>query len=75
MVSALNMRGGDRKCKLLLEHNADLQLTSDAESTQTTLEWVRERINPNFAEYLEALSKGEAAKLEMTLDAPRADEF
>lgn len=75
MVSALNMRGGDRKCKLLLEHNADLQLTSDAESTRTTLEWVRERINPNFAEYLEALSKGEAAKLEMTLDAPRADEF
>lgn len=75
MVSALNMRGGDRKCKLLLEHNADLELTSDPESTKTTLEWVKERINPNFAEYLEALSKGEAAKLEMTLDAPRADEL
>eukprot|EP00435_Cladocopium_sp_Y103_P062768 s483_g24.t1 len=63
MVSSLNMRGADRKCKLLLEHQADLQVTSDPESTQTTLEWVKERINSNFAEYLEALSKGEAAKL------------
>jgi len=75
MISSLNTRGADRKCKLLLEHRADLQLPSDPMSTQSTLEWVKERINQRFADYLEALSKGEAAKLELTLDAPVADEF
>lgn len=75
MISSLNTRGADRKCKLLLEHRADLELPSDPMSTQSTLEWVKERINQRFADYLEALSKGEAAKLELTLDAPVADEF
>eukprot|EP00434_Breviolum_minutum_P003554 symbB.v1.2.003127.t1/scaffold128.1/size312424/1 len=75
MISSLNTRGADRKCKLLLEHRADLQLPSDPMSTQSTLEWVKERINQRFADYLEALSKGEAAKLELTLDAPVFKQF
>ncbi|CAK9029418.1 CSD domain-containing protein [Durusdinium trenchii] len=75
MVCALNMRGADRKCKLLIEHRADVLLPSDQQGSQTTLQWVKERINPSFAEYLEALSKGEAASLDVALDAPRADDF
>ena len=43
----------------LVEHQisgAFFLSTAPKRSTQTTLEWVRERINPNFAEYLEARS-------------------
>merc|ERR1711879_608209 len=67
MVCALNVRHAERKCRLLIYHGADPTIParppadedeSGGEETrppQTILEWVRERINPKFAAYLEAL--------------------
>jgi len=74
MVSALNMRGAERKCRLLLEHKADVNLPSDPNGTKTTLEWTKERINPKFAAFLEAISKGEEAELAVSLEGPSAEE-
>ncbi|OLQ09894.1 hypothetical protein AK812_SmicGene6477 [Symbiodinium microadriaticum] len=74
MVSALNMRGAERKCRLLLEHNADVNLPSDPNGTKTTLEWTKERINPKFAAFLEAISKGEEAELEEGMELHRQGE-
>eukprot|EP00931_Biecheleriopsis_adriatica_P115959 TRINITY_DN91694_c0_g1_i1.p1 TRINITY_DN91694_c0_g1~~TRINITY_DN91694_c0_g1_i1.p1 ORF type:complete len:902 (+),score=202.58 TRINITY_DN91694_c0_g1_i1:91-2796(+) len=68
MVSALNVRGAERKCKWLIEHKADIH--ADATGSLSVLQWARERINGKFAAYLEALSRGEKADIALALDSP-----
>ncbi|CAJ1400901.1 unnamed protein product [Effrenium voratum] len=75
VVSALNMRGAEKKCKLLIQHRADVHQPAVAGGSQSTLDWAKERINASFAAFLEALSKGEEADLAMLLDAPAPEEF
>eukprot|EP00441_Pelagodinium_beii_P040982 CAMPEP_0197630306 /NCGR_PEP_ID=MMETSP1338-20131121/7836_1 /TAXON_ID=43686 ORGANISM="Pelagodinium beii, Strain RCC1491" /NCGR_SAMPLE_ID=MMETSP1338 /ASSEMBLY_ACC=CAM_ASM_000754 /LENGTH=917 /DNA_ID=CAMNT_0043201497 /DNA_START=55 /DNA_END=2808 /DNA_ORIENTATION=+ len=68
MISALNVRGSERKCRLLIEHGADIHLP--ANESLTVLQWARERINPKFAAYLEALSRGEKPDLDVAAENP-----
>jgi len=76
MVSALNIRHGERKCRLLLEHRADVQASCGADGSLTVLQWTRERTNANFATFLEQVSRGEAADCAISLDNPgRADDM
>eukprot|EP00932_Pfiesteria_piscicida_P019896 SRR837773.6718.p1 GENE.SRR837773.6718~~SRR837773.6718.p1 ORF type:complete len:266 (+),score=59.35 SRR837773.6718:80-799(+) len=72
MVAALNNRHSERKCKLLFEHNADM----DAPCCQglNVVQWAKRRINSSFAKFLEAVKRGEAPDLEMALEGP-CDDF
>lgn len=69
-VCALNVRHAERKCRLLVEHRADVQ--AKCTETHTVLQWAKERINPKFAAYLEALRSGvaHAASDEVLLENP-----
>lgn len=75
MVCALNVRHGERKCRILMEHRADPGAM--ANENKTVVEWARERINPRFALFLEALRKGEDTDcFEVILDRqPGGDEL
>jgi len=68
MIAALNVRGSERKCRMLIEHRADVHLS--ANESQSVLQWARERINPKFAGYLEALSRGENPDLVVASENP-----
>lgn len=66
MISALNVRGAERKCKVLIDHRADVH--AEANESLTVLQWARERINTKFATYLEAVSRGEEPEVEVIAD-------
>ncbi|CAK0808762.1 unnamed protein product, partial [Prorocentrum cordatum] len=74
-VCALNVRHAERKCRLLVEHRADVQAMCT--ETHTVLQWARERINPKFAAFLEALQRGDsrATSEEVTLGGAPPEEF
>jgi len=74
MIAALQSRFSERKCQALISMNADVHLPSREGRKQTILQWARERINPKFALFLEAVSRGEIADVEIAHDAP-ADDF
>merc|ERR1711865_462894 len=44
MISALNYRHGEDKCRLLVDHCADVYVRLPG--GQTVLEWARERLSP-----------------------------
>mmetsp|Transcript_103024 Transcript_103024/g.332023 ORF Transcript_103024/g.332023 Transcript_103024/m.332023 type:complete len:688 (-) Transcript_103024:83-2146(-) len=71
MISALNVRHSERKCKLLIEHRADLDVHCFGELT--AIQWARERINGKFAAFLEATRSGTPLDYDMLLEAPRDD--
>lgn len=76
MIAALNVRHSERKCRLLIEANAKLDMpSSKAANSKAVLEWARERINPSFAAFLEACTKGDAPDCEIELAKPPGDEF
>jgi len=68
MIAALNSRQAERKCRLLMEHRANPDaIYSD---NQTVLQWARERINLQFASYLEGLQHGKNIDYTVALDIP-----
>mmetsp|Transcript_44417 Transcript_44417/g.96547 ORF Transcript_44417/g.96547 Transcript_44417/m.96547 type:complete len:740 (+) Transcript_44417:198-2417(+) len=71
VISSLNSRNSERKCRLLLEHRADLDAMYS--STHTVLQWMRERLNRNFADYLEAVQRGDQVHWEVAVDADPDD--
>jgi len=68
MISALNSRQAERKCRVLMEHRANLETTCN--DSQTVLQWARERINPKFAAYLEGLQQGKDIDYTVALEVP-----
>lgn len=72
MISALNERHAERKCKLLIERRADLDLLCS--ESLTSIQWARERINPKFAAFLAGVQRGEATEYTVALEVPQ-DEF
>lgn len=80
MVCALNVRHSERKCRVLMYAEADPTMTAlpedeigEDDNPQTILEWMRERINPKFADYLEALYNGDDPDCDLTCDRPDDD--
>lgn len=69
MISALNVRHSERKCRLLIENRADPGAMYN--ESLSVLQWARERINPQFAAYLEGLQHGESVEYTVALDIPR----
>eukprot|EP00746_Dinoflagellata_sp_MGD_P167692 gnl/MRDRNA2_/MRDRNA2_98530_c0_seq1.p1 gnl/MRDRNA2_/MRDRNA2_98530_c0~~gnl/MRDRNA2_/MRDRNA2_98530_c0_seq1.p1 ORF type:complete len:384 (+),score=72.36 gnl/MRDRNA2_/MRDRNA2_98530_c0_seq1:75-1226(+) len=57
MAAALQSKNSEEKCRLLIQHGADVNFV--LQEDMTVLEWVRVRIGKPFARYLEAWSKGE----------------
>jgi len=57
MVAALQSKNSEKKCRLLIEHGADVHYV--LQEDMTVLEWIQVRIGRPFARYLEAWSKGE----------------
>jgi len=68
MISALNSRQAERKCRLLIEHGANPDAIYN--DTLTVLQWARERINPTFAAYLEGLQHGKSIDYTVALEIP-----
>mmetsp|Transcript_37192 Transcript_37192/g.104963 ORF Transcript_37192/g.104963 Transcript_37192/m.104963 type:complete len:483 (-) Transcript_37192:83-1531(-) len=68
MISALNDRNSERKCRLLIERLADVNARHN--SSTTVLQWARERINAKFATYLKALHQGEDIAYSATVEPP-----
>eukprot|EP00927_Polykrikos_kofoidii_P054318 TRINITY_DN4874_c0_g1_i1.p1 TRINITY_DN4874_c0_g1~~TRINITY_DN4874_c0_g1_i1.p1 ORF type:complete len:732 (+),score=136.91 TRINITY_DN4874_c0_g1_i1:92-2287(+) len=78
MVSALNVRNAERKCKLLIESRADpmARANEDEGNEQTVIEWARERLSPKFAQFLEAVTRADDMSNHLIeLDRPPGDEF
>lgn len=76
MVAALNVRRGERKCRLLIEHRADpFAAYGRDDESGTVLEWAHGRINPEFANFLECLARNEDVDMSVALDRPAGDEF
>jgi len=76
MIAALNVRHSERKCRLLIQAGAKIDIpASKAVDAHTVLQWARERINPSFAAFLEACTKGDAPDCEIELAKPPGDEF
>merc|ERR1712039_1078393 len=69
MVAGLNVRNAEKKCRLLINHKADVSLMYS--DSLTVLEWAKERINSKFSNFLAAAARGEAVEYNLTLDAPR----
>mmetsp|Transcript_88268 Transcript_88268/g.175414 ORF Transcript_88268/g.175414 Transcript_88268/m.175414 type:complete len:662 (+) Transcript_88268:70-2055(+) len=68
MISALNSRQAERKCRLLIEHRANPDAMYN--DSLTVLQWARERINPKFASYLEGLQHGTRIDYTVALEIP-----
>jgi len=73
MVSALCVRDSEKKCRVLIDHGADP--TVPCHGDRNAIDWARERINPNFAELLQAMHEGDAVEYAVVLDRPPGDEF
>jgi len=73
MLSALSNWLCERKCKLLIDHGADVQLPCG--SSPNAIEWARERINDRFAAYLEGIYRGESVDYLVELAIEGQDEF
>jgi len=72
MIAALNARQSERKCKLLIEYRADLE--SPLCAGMSAIEWAKQRLNPNFAAFLEAERIGKPLEnYEVAMTAPRDD--
>eukprot|EP00928_Gymnodinium_smaydae_P046244 TRINITY_DN30806_c0_g1_i1.p1 TRINITY_DN30806_c0_g1~~TRINITY_DN30806_c0_g1_i1.p1 ORF type:complete len:740 (-),score=151.82 TRINITY_DN30806_c0_g1_i1:176-2395(-) len=73
MVSALNVRHGEKKCRMLIARGADPN--EIASGSQTVVQWARERVNPKFANFLVAVHSGDQNVDYVTaLDRPGGDD-
>lgn len=74
MISALNVRHAERKCRHLIEAGADLRApATDGAESLTVLQWARERVNARFGSFLEAVERGETIDCPLQLDAPNEE--
>lgn len=72
MVAALNGRNSEHKCRLLIEHRADVHTV--CAQGMSVLEWARNRVSPSFGDFLLAVDKGEPVDAKITFEPLDVDE-